>query len=610
MGISAPLKSTPFYEGAQVAADTPYYLPVSIGARSYLMDLKQYQRRTIPPIRPPQDSSNEPGEQSLSQEGLWRRSQQSFHLGAGQEYFDDADSVRQRFWTSKGVNPWTRKHLTLLNDTELKRASANTNLRVLLVGTRLYIADGSSIYFIATPADAAWTVAGNLIDSTAGGSAVASITTDGAKVWAAVGTTGIRETVAGSTSATTLAAGTYTLVGYVNGRLLAANANVLFEISRAGTPTTIWTHPNPNFLWAGIAAAPNAAYVWGTSADRSDIYSVTTLDATGALAAPVLAASLPDGETLNSIEFYSGVLLLATSRGLRLAGIGSNNTITHGPAISIGNVRATEAQGEYVWFGWTNYDAVSTGLGRADLSSLVSELVPAYASDLMATAQGNVLSIATYGTRRYFAVSGVGFYGETATLVASGTFNTGKIRYGTTEKKAATSLDLRHDPLPTGSSIQASVITEDGISTSVGASDVPNSLSPTSPLSMTVQRSEAIQVVLTLIRASVLGPSLNRWTLYSRVTPVLSDEIIAPLIIHDYVLTESGEGQGIPFSPLNEYLYLKNLADTKALQIYQEGALSWNVYVSELELKPSDWSADDSFFNGTILVRMITVSVV
>lgn len=609
MGISTLFKSTPFYEGAQVAADTPYYLPVSLGARSYLLDLTKYQRRTIPPIRAPQDQSDEPGEQSLNQEGLWRRSQQSFHWGTGQEFFDDPDSAkpRVRFWSSKGLNPWTRKHLTLLNDTQSKRASANTNLRVLLVGTRLYVVDGTALVFTADPTPASPT----FTDSTAGGSTIASVTTDGAKVWAAVGTTGIRETVAGSTSATTLIAGTYTLVGYVNGRLLAANANVLYEISRAGVATTIWTHPNPNFVWAGIAAAPNAAYVWGTSGDRSDIYSVTTLDATGALAPPVLAASLPDGETLNSIEFYSTVLLLATSRGIRLAGIGSNNTISHGPVIEIANgVRATEGQGEFVWFSWSNYDAVSTGLGRCDLSSFTSDSVPAYASDLMATAQGTVLSIASFGGRRYFAVSGVGIFGETSTLVASGTINTGKIRYGTTEKKAATAIDIRHAAMPTGASIQVSVITEEGTVYPVGQSDLAGSLSPTSPLSMTIQKSEWVQVAITLNRAVALGPDLNRWTLYSRITPNLSDEIIAPFIIHDMVLSEQGEGLSIPYNTNEQYLYLKSLADTKALQVYQEGANAWNVYVSEIEVQPADWNADKSFFNGLILVRMITVSVV
>lgn len=607
MGISAPF-TTPFYEGAQVASDTPYYLPVSIGARSYLLDLKKYQRRIIPPIRTPQDGSTEPGEQSLNQEGLWRRSQQSWHLGAGQEFFDDADSAnpRTRFWSSKGLNPWTRKHLTLLNDTQNKRASANTNLRVLLVGTRLYVVDGTALLFTADPTPASPT----FTDSTAGGTTIASVTTDGAKVWAAVGTTGIRETVAGSTSATTLIAGTYTLVGYVNGRLLAANANVLYEISRAGVATTIWTHPNPNFIWAGIAAAPNAAYVWGTSGDRSDIYSVTTLDATGALAPPILAASLPDGETLNSIEFYSTVLLLATSRGLRLAGIGSNNTVSHGPVIEIPNgVRATEGQGEFVWFSWSNYDAISTGLGRCNLSSFTDDLVPAYSSDLMATAQGTVLGIASYGGRRYFAVSGVGFFGETSTLVASGTLNTGKIRYGTTEKKAATSLDLRHGPLPSGANVQASVITEEGTSVAIGLSDLPGSLSPTSPLSMSIQRTEALQIQLTLVRATVLGPDLTRWTLYSRVTPVLSEEIIAPLIIHDEVRSESGEGLRIHYDTLDHFLFLKNLADTKALQVYQEGAVAWTVYVSEIEIQPADWNLENSFFNATILVRMITVTV-
>lgn len=609
MGLAPPFLSTPFYEGAQVAADTPYYLPVSLGARSYLIDLTKYQRRTIASVRPPSDQSEEPGEQSLTQEGLWRRSQQSFHWGAGQEYFDDFDSAKPkiRYWSSKGVNPWVRKHLTLLNDTQSKRASVNTNLRVLLVGTRLYIVDGSSLYFTNDPTPASPT----FTDSTAGGSTIASVTTDGAKVWAAVGTTGIRETVAGSTSATTLTAGTFTLVGYVNGRLLAANGNVLYEISRAGAATVIWTHPNPNYQWTVIAAAPNAAYVGGVSADRTDIYSITTLDATGALAPPILACSLPDGETLNSIEFYSTVLLLATSRGLRLAGIGSNNVLSFGPVIEItGGVRATEGQGEFVWFSWSNYDAISTGLGRADLSNWVDDMVPAYASDLMATGQGTVLSIATYGGRRYFAVSGLGFFGETATLVASGVLNTGKIRYGTTEKKAATSLDMRHGPMPNGANIMASVTVEEGINYPVGQSAVAESLSPTSPLSMTIERSEWVQVIFTLTRASALGPDLIRWTLYAIVTPVLNEEIIAPFVVHDYILSEAGEGESIPMNTNEHFLYLKNLADTKTLQVYQEGANAWNVYVSDIEVQPQDWNAEKTFFNGLILVRMITVSVV
>lgn len=606
MGISTAFDA-PFYSGAQVAGDTPYYLPVSLGSRSYLIDLTKYKRAIISPIRPPQDASAEPGEQSLDQGGLWRRSQQSFHLGAGQEYFDDPDSVRHRFYTSKGVNCFTRKKLSLLNDTQNKRASAGTNLKVLLVGTRLYIADGTALLFTADPTPASPT----FTDSTAGGSAVASITTDGAKVWAAVGTTGIRETVAGSTSATTLSAGTFTLVGYANGRLLAANANVLYEISRAGVATIIWTHPNPNFVWTSILSAPNGIYVSGTSGDRSDIYSTTNLDATGALSPPIFAASLPDGETVNSMEYYAGAILLATSRGMRLATIGANSSMSYGAATNIpGGIQATEGQGEYIWFSWTNYDAISTGLGRADLSNFTSELVPAYATDLMATAQGTVTSIASFGGRRYFAVSGIGFFGETATLVANGVLNTGKIRYGTTEKKAATSLDMRHDPMPTSGSIQASVITEDGVSTSVGASDTPNSLSPSSPLSMTLIRAEWFQVVFTLNRASVLGPVLDRWTLYSRVTPNLSYQIMVPLLIKEYILSESGEGYRAPYNPLDEFTFLDNLANTKALQVYQEGSLAWNVYVSGIEVMPEDWTEDKSFFNGVIMVTLITVTVV
>lgn len=688
MGISATF-SEPFYQGPSVSSGTPFYLPVSIGSHQYLMDLSKYQRQTISPIRPPQDNSQEPGEQSLSQEGLWRRSQSSWHMGAGQEYFDDAESIRQRFESSKGLDIWTRRRLRLLPDTVQRRASTETNLQVLQVGTRLYFSDGIGVQHVADPT-LAWS-GGNIgnsnIHAGEGAQPVLSLTTDGATVWAALGTNGVHKTVAGDTSSNSVTTSTMSVVGYVNGRLLGAHLNSVWEISRAGVLTLIRTHPNPDFVWTAIAQAPNAAYLVGTCADRSEIYAVSTLDATGALSPPILSTTLPDGEVVRAITYYGGAMLLGTSRGLRLAVIGSNHYLNYGPVIELrdgsGNLvgtRAFEGQGEFVWFGWDNYDTISTGLGRVNLSEFTAELVPAYASDLMVTDQGEITSIATVGGRRYFTISGVGFYGEGTDLVPSGQLETGRVTYGTVEKKIVTSFDMRHAPLPVGSYVVANTISEEGNSAQTGRSQIPGSLSPQSPLSIDQEKTEAIQLSLTLARDiartvtdaettnnsqtltsataafvsgdtgklltgagipagttiaivvsatqvtmsdratatatgvslvigdNTVGPELVRWTLYSRVTPVLSDEIICPLIIHSEVLSNLGEGAAIYYNTLAEYEYLQSLANDKSIQRYQEGSTSYNVYVSQLKLEPKDWTYDRSFFEGIIYARLVTVS--
>ena len=69
----------------------------------------------------------------------------------------------------------------------------------------------------------------------------------------------------------------------------------------------------------------------------------------------------------------------------------------------------------------------STGLGRIDLSNLTDEdnLVPAYASDLMAATQGTVYGIACIDDTLVFGVNGVGAYKQATSLVESGVIQGG-----------------------------------------------------------------------------------------------------------------------------------------------------------------------------------------
>lgn len=76
-----------------------------------------YIRESDGGVREQIDTTSEAGEQSLT--GYWWRSQASFDLGCGVEYFDTAkdESVARRFRDSCGVHVFTPGKVTLLNAT-------------------------------------------------------------------------------------------------------------------------------------------------------------------------------------------------------------------------------------------------------------------------------------------------------------------------------------------------------------------------------------------------------------------------------------------------------------------------------------------------------------
>jgi hypothetical protein len=134
------------------SAEVPGYLPVAIAGHTYLIDPAGFQRETVPVLRQQADTSNQPGEASLNPRGLWRRSQESWHHGAGQEFLDGLEDVDPyRYRTSRGVDPWTQGKLSLLPITRKIRATTNDKVAVMVVGSRVYTSDGTELYFSASP---------------------------------------------------------------------------------------------------------------------------------------------------------------------------------------------------------------------------------------------------------------------------------------------------------------------------------------------------------------------------------------------------------------------------------------------------------------------------
>ena len=89
---SAFFPAPAFYTGTGASQLVPDVFPVGINGRPYMLDMasNQLSRQFDARVRDSVDQSAEPGEAAINPQGLWRRSQSSWHYGAGQTYSDTA----------------------------------------------------------------------------------------------------------------------------------------------------------------------------------------------------------------------------------------------------------------------------------------------------------------------------------------------------------------------------------------------------------------------------------------------------------------------------------------------------------------------------------------
>jgi len=606
------LLDQPFYSGSSSTTEIPYPFPIALGGHGYNLDTTKYSRETVDVLRQAFDQGGEAGEQTLSVEGYWRRTCDDWSFGAGQTYWDRQGANRGQFLSSKGIDCFsTVSDLTLLNDTRRILDSAATNLKLLKVGNYLYVADGQNLRYTSNPelASPTWTAVTGLAAAS-----IIDMCTDGNRIWLSLTGAGVYTTTAGAASATLLDGTTRPqVIAYANGNLVGGIDNVAVTIDAAGADTAITggTMFNTNFRFAAVTGTATSIVFGGNTGDHGQLFTTTFSQSTGGLAALVPAGRLPDGELIVSLAAYAGFLLIGTSKGFRITAV--SDTIQPGPLVSIGrNVSCFEPQEDSVWFGWSNYDGVSTGLGQMRLSDFTAPFVPAYASDLMASTQGTVTSVATFGTRRYFTVSGSGVWAEYSNKVASGTVDSGWIGFSTPEPKVVANLELRHAPLV--GSIAAAIVTEAGAVRSIGASTTPNTLAPVSAFSCQGESVELMRVQLTLTRDAddaTKAPVLRRWTLRVVAAPSQVEQFVLPIMLYERIDNEIGDGADFHFDPYQEWLFLKGLEDSRSPVLYQEGSASYLVTVRNVGLASGDargWDSDRSFVQGTWTVRVITLA--
>ena len=446
---------------------------------SAINDQRPYERATAPFRKQQFDSQRDPGEQSLT--GWWLRSQSSFHSGAGINFYDPLAnpysttiaSNSYRIANSYGVDIWTPGQVTLLHDvtqshntlTTIDTTYGRPKQRAFSAkynGTQgVILHDGYDLDRIAVDG----TVEHWVDYNTGTADPVFAATTDGTSMYWVT-----NDTVSGklrmekklisastSTAATTMFTHptgetvTRGTIGYVKQRLVLGANNKIYEfpITQSTMPTAIYTHPSSSYVYSGVAESGTAIYVSGYEGIKSSIFKFALDTTTGAmpvLTSPITAAELPIGEVVHRILGYLGYMIIGTSKGIRVASIATDGSLTYGPLIVHTNqpVYDFAARDSYVWCA-TGVDG-RAGLIRIDLSTEIDNLRFAYTNDLYAdsSSTSNVTTTVAFAgdtDRIVFATaattSQVGYtYIEAAsTLRTSGYVDTGYIRYNTLELK-------------------------------------------------------------------------------------------------------------------------------------------------------------------------------
>lgn len=585
-----------FYTGTGATTLVPDVFPVAINGRPYMLDVKSgdFARQFDARVRDSVDQSAEPGESAINPQGLWRRSQSSWHYGAGQTFADTADAEAYRFHNSKGINVWDRGQLSLLSDTSQAYASANDNLYMATASSRIYGTDNQSLKY-TTDFVSFTTVTGTAA------SKLYSIASDGYNVFYSYANGDIDQTNAGvSTSSAYITGIEAGILRYVKGRLMVAGQGVdkrkIWNIttaagSTANNPGALYTHPNTQFEWVGFAAGQNHIYCAGYAGNRSLIYKTTIQPDGTALAIPSAAAELPQGEIVKTIDAYLGFVLIGLQNGWRFCSSDGEGNLVVGPLIETGtSVNCFAGVGQYVYFGWTNYDDASTGIGRMNIADQVATNQPAYASDLMVTGQGEVLDIHEFDEEPVFTVSGLGAYRKHSTnLVASGSLDSGVYRWGVPDAKFVPKWDLRTEPL--AGTVRLSAAYNAGDDASDSEFNVIGTMTSLGSLEATFGGSEEkvfeAEARLTLTRSGTdasAGPIVTRWLGRAYAAPLRSQIFSVPLLLHHVITPSNGKDYWLDVE--DERDRLENLVLNPRVVIYQEGTRSYSVVVEDVRWKP------------------------
>ena len=581
------------------------YFPVTLDGVGYMVDLAGYVSSTLETIRQQADDSEELGERSLNPADLWRRSADSWKLGAGQNWFDlrTRRSNRERFKESVGISPWDEGNLELLYDVYevgVSGPAPNSTEPCNMVTTsdRIFVlGQGDTTLFHRTDVEdtGSWD-SETLPDSAVGH----SMTSDGRKVYLLTDQ-GIYETEDGSTitlinDINASSPPNPGVIGFVKGRLMVGVGTTLYNITdttSTATPENLTDGSVLNGDWLCFGEGDSHIYCGFQQGRASYVYRISIREDGTALASPTQAAQLPDGEYVLSIQSYVGVVILGTSKGVRLAVSGANGDLSYGPLVETpGPVHALAPHEQFVWFGYGDTSSTRAGLGRIDLREFTDSLTPAYATDVMATVSSSgqpVWSAVWFDETLTFLINDTGVFAQSDDRVSTGNINSGRITFDLADNKVFERLLIKTEPMPAGSSI--------GVEILVDGTSVMDETYSTGDFATGGTGGEILirdgngdppvgqyaQLILTLNRATdtTESPVISRWTMRANPIPRRGTEWILPVVLADEVTDLNG--QKVHYDPATEVARLRQIAEDGEPVSFTEFGTTRSVYVDRVQ---------------------------
>jgi hypothetical protein len=606
----------PYYSGTAVSVLVPNVFPVAIDGRPFMVDQKsgKFQRGYEQRVRDSTDDSTSPGEAAINPGGLWRRGQDSWHAGAGQQYADMNESAPYRFYKSKGVNPWVKGQLSLLNATKLPASSVmtGTNLKMIEVDGYVYVADNQTLKYSTNPyaATPTWTS----VTTGAPATAINDITTDGEQVYVAYTNEGVLKTAIGGASLTdhyATSGGTYnyTKLGFAKGYVIgvhndtaSTHVHIIPYAASTSHGTATATLRDPNFVCTGIVGGQNHIYISGHANNVGVVYRLG-IKADGTVDVAVVALELPNSEYPTALHGYLGFIIIGTNKGVRYCSADSQGNLIAGSLIpTSGDVKGFSSEDRFVWFSWSRYDDTSGGLGRLDLSTFIAPNTPAFSTDLMYSSGNDVQSVVTLSSKRLFTISGVGVIAEdTANLVASGEIETGIWRWGIPDRKFIAKIDTRSTPLV--GSITSYLKIDDGEYLTAGtwsvADDVENSFDGSDTKAIEAE----FKYVLERGTATT-GPTFTRWMARAYAAPFRSQVFSVPVLLHESITVR---GKEYYYDVDEQQTFFDDLIESPRIITLQIGSFTHNVILEDIVWEPVDSVGNSWSFNGTLVVTLRSV---
>ncbi|WP_165491884.1 hypothetical protein [Egibacter rhizosphaerae] len=555
------------------SGEVPGAYAVAIAGRSFAVDVDQWQRGTLETQRQQIDVSEVPGEQSLNPRDLWRRSQHDWTHGSGQLWRDREEASPRRFDASRGVDPWERGELTLLPRAERIDSFSGTVGKAIVAAGRLYVVRGN---FLSYWNGSSWS------DTSSFSSTIVDVATDGERVYCATESDGIEAVTSTSDNPATINDLVADRVAFAKGRLMAAAGADVYDVSDItdpDPPDPVSALVNPDWQWDTFGEGLRFIFAAGHSGDTSMVYRWGIREDGTRLRAGAQAGRLPDGERVYAMVFYLGLVVLGTSKGVRL-GVEEGEGVQIGPVVETGGpVRDLEPHGRFVWFTWSDPDnGGGPSLGRIDLTRFLpgQDLVAAWAPDLEAegVSSGECVSVVTFDDRRVFVVEGEGVFRESTVPVGEGWVDSGRVAFGLDEEKVFWSFDVHADSLPVGATVAAEVRV-DGSDDPAGRGSVSSVSDPT--LRVRVGgRGEYAQSRVTLSAGGGEAPVVTRWLLRAYGVPDRSDVVQVPLNLYETVARFHG---GVEHAdPEREFDWLKRIErDGEPVEVQELGRHYWAV---------------------------------